>query len=73
MTSYDTQLIEQLKKHEGLVLKPYKCPVGKLTIGYGHNLEDNGLSQSVCEYILIEDIEEAKRNLYAIFNRDFFD
>ena len=73
MTSYDTQLIEQLKKHEGLVLKPYKCPVGKLTIGYGHNLEDNGLSQSVCEYILIEDIEEAKRNLYAIFTRDFFD
>ena len=72
MTSYDAQLIEQLKKHEGLVLKPYKCPVGKLTIGYGHNLEDNGLSQSVCEYILIEDIEEAKRNLYAIFTRDFF-
>lgn len=73
MTSYDTQLIEQLKKHEGLVLKPYKCPVGKLTIGYGHNLEDNGLSKSACEYILIEDIEEAKRNLYAIFTRDFFD
>ena len=73
MTSYDTQLIEQLKKHEGLVLKPYKCPAGKLTIGYGHNLQDNGLSKSVCEYILIEDIEEAKRNLYAIFTRDFFD
>ena len=26
----------------------------------------------MCEYILIEDIEEAKRNLYAVFTRDFF-
>ena len=71
--SFESDLIEQIKKHEGLVLKPYKCPAGKFTIGYGHNLEDNGLSQSACEYILIEDIEEAKRNLYAIFTRDFFD
>ena len=71
--SYLDKVFTQLKEHEGLILKPYKCPVGKLTIGYGHNLEDNGLSQSVCEYILIEDIEEAKRNLYAIFTRDFFD
>ena len=71
--SFESDLLDQIKEHEGLVLKPYKCPVGKLTIGYGHNLEDNGLSQSVCEYILIEDIEESKRNLYAIFTRDFFD
>ena len=70
--SFESDLIKQIKKHEGLVLKPYKCPVGKLTIGYGHNIEDNGLSKSACEYILIEDIEEAKRNLYAIFTRDFF-
>ena len=70
--SFESELLQQIKEHEGLVLKPYKCPVGKLTIGYGHNLEDNGLSQSVCEYILIEDIEEAKRNLYAIFTKDFF-
>lgn len=70
--SFESDLIKQIKEHEGLVLKPYKCPAGKLTIGYGHNLEDNGLSQSACEYILIEDIEEAKRNLYAVFTRDFF-
>ena len=71
--SFESDLIKQIKEHEGLVLKPYKCPVGKLTIGYGHNLEDNGLTQTACEYILIEDIEEAKRNLYAIFTKDFFD
>ena len=70
--SFESELLQQIKEHEGLKLFPYKCPAGKLTIGYGHNLEDNGLSQSVCEYILIEDIEESKRNLYAVFTRDFF-
>ena len=70
--SFESDLIKQIKEHEGLRLKPYKCPAGKLTIGYGHNLEDNGLSQSVCEYILIEDIEEAKKNFYAVFTKDFF-
>ena len=71
--SFESDLIKQIKEHEGLVLKPYKCPAGKLTIGYGHNLEDNGLTKTACEYILIEDIEESKRNLYAIFTKDFFD
>lgn len=71
--SYLDKVFTQLKEHEGLVLKPYKCPVGKLTIGYGHNLEDNGLTKTACEYILFEDIKEAKRNLYAVFTKDFFD
>lgn len=26
---------------EGLTLKPYKCPAGKLTVGIGRNLESN--------------------------------
>ena len=71
--SYQEELVKQLKKHEGLVLKPYKCTANKLTIGYGHNIEDNGISLNCAEYILIEDIEEAKRNLYAVFTKDFFD
>ena len=32
-------LIAQLKFEEGLRLEAYRCPAGKLTIGYGHNLE----------------------------------
>lgn len=32
-------LIDQLKRHEGLRLTAYRCPAGKLTIGYGHNLD----------------------------------
>ncbi len=35
---------ELLKELEGLYLKPYKCPANKWTIGYGDNLEANGLT-----------------------------
>ena len=35
------------KLAEGLSLKPYRCPAGKLTIGYGHNLEANGISEEI--------------------------
>ena len=34
----------RLAFHEGCVLKPYKCPAGKWTIGVGRNLEDNPLT-----------------------------
>lgn len=71
--SFESDLIKQIKEHEGLVLKPYKCTANKLTIGYGHNLEDNGLSKTACEFILFEDIDEAKKNLYAVFTRKFFE
>lgn len=36
--------IDRLVEHEGMVLMPYKCPLGKLTIGVGRNLEDNPLN-----------------------------
>ena len=32
-------LLMQLKKSEGFRPKPYVCPTGHATIGYGHNLE----------------------------------
>lgn len=71
--SFESELLQQIKEHEGLVLKPYKCTANKLTIGYGHNLEDNGLSKTACEFILSEDIDEAKKNLYAVFTRKFYE
>lgn len=35
----DSRFLEQLQRHEGLSLEAYYCPAGRLTIGYGHNLE----------------------------------
>jgi lysozyme len=45
-----------IKKYEGLRLKPYKCSAGKLTIGYGRNLEDNGISEEEADRLLHNDI-----------------
>ena len=50
-------LIAMLQRHEGLRLKPYKCPAGKLTIGYGRNLDDMGISEVEAMVLLRHDIE----------------
>ena len=47
---------EQLKRHEGLELKPYMCTGGKLTIGYGRNLDSKGISEKEADNMLTEDI-----------------
>ena len=47
------------KKYEGLNLRPYTCPTGHLTIGYGHNLE-NGITLEVAEQLLQSDMALAQ-------------
>ena len=56
-------MIEQVKRHEGLRLKPYHCTAGKLTIGYGRNLEDKGISIEEAEELLLNDLAECERKL----------
>jgi lysozyme len=46
--------------HEGCCLTMYRCPADRLTVGYGHNIEDNGISQATAEFILDEDIRKAQ-------------
>jgi lysozyme len=54
-----SSLIEQLRRDEGCVLKPYRDQVGKLTIGVGRNLDDVGISSDEAEYLLANDIRKA--------------
>ena len=61
-----------LIRHEGLELKPYKCPAGKLTIGVGRNIEDNGISEDEALYLLENDIKRCEKELKEIFE-DFED
>ena len=56
---------EQLGRHEGLRLKPYRCTAGKLTIGIGRNLDDCGISQSEAYVMLINDIMNCEKQLQA--------
>lgn len=48
-----------IKKHEGLRLKPYRCSSQKITIGYGRNLQDNGISQEEADTLLQHDLDSA--------------
>ncbi len=52
-------LKELLIRHEGLMKKPYKDSVGKLTIGVGRNLDDVGISEQEALYLLKNDIDRA--------------
>lgn len=45
-----------IKKHEGLRMKPYHCTAGKLTIGYGRNLDDRGITEEEADRLLHNDI-----------------
>jgi len=60
-------LLEMLKRHEGFKQFPYLCTAGKLTIGYGRNLDDVGLSEYEAEFLLLEDIKHAVNRLTTIF------
>ncbi len=50
-------LREQVKTDEGLRLKPYTDTIGKLTIGYGRNLTDIGISAAEAQQLLDHDLE----------------
>ncbi len=57
--------VNMLMKHEGLRLKPYECPSGKLTIGYGRNLESTGISPLEALLMLEHDVDSYKVLLQA--------
>ena len=42
---------------------PYRCPAGKLTIGYGRNLDDVGISAEEARDLLDDDINDCLRDL----------
>lgn len=70
------EAISRLILHEGMKLKPYKCPAGYLTIGVGRNVETNpitaeekkvvgdwehGITKNGAKYLLKNDIIKAHR------------
>jgi lysozyme len=60
MTSKLEQLLEQ---HEGRVRRLYKCSAGFNTIGVGHNLDANPISDRAIDVILEDDLEQVFRQL----------
>lgn len=68
-------LKEMIKKHERYAAFPYLCTAGRTTIGYGRNLQDNGISILEADFMLDNDIEECQRCLlkYSWYNIQPYD
>lgn len=58
-----TPLKEQLIRHEGVRLKPYRDSVGILTVGCGRNLDAVGLTYDEAMFLLDNDIQRVMRAL----------
>lgn len=57
--------IELIKYHEKYRRFPYRCTAGKLTIGYGWNLDDNGITVEQATYILDQQVRAVRVTLSA--------
>ena len=60
-----------IRRHEGLRLKPYTDTTQHLSIGYGRNLTDNGISEEEADLLLEHDLdatEQAIRLAWLPFN-----
>jgi len=63
--------LDLIKSFEGLRLKPYKCPAGVLTIGYGHTRTaaklatkyPNGITPELADALLQDDLLDAERTV----------
>ena len=63
MSDSKSKIKDQLIRHEGLRLKPYRDTVGKLTIGVGRNLDDIGISKEEALCLLENDLKRVERDL----------
>lgn len=62
-----SKLISMLKRHEGLSLKVYRCTADKLSIGYGRNLDDVGITEVEADFLLKVDAVRAVDDAHDIF------
>jgi len=62
------RLFAQLRLHEGVEHKPYKCTAGYLTIGVGRNIEERGLSDDEIDYLLTNDVNIVTDELVKSFD-----
>jgi len=58
-------LVSSVQQHEGCRLKPYRDTVGKLTIGWGRNLDDVGVTQAEADAMLAHDLDGVWREALA--------
>jgi len=61
-----SDLVRQLRRHEGVRSHAYKCSANMITVGVGRNIDPNGgigLSDDEIDYLLKNDIERCRQEL----------
>lgn len=61
------KLKDIIKLQEGISYHPYEDTTGHLTIGFGRNLSDIGITELEAEIMLDHDIADAKEMLFHVF------
>lgn len=56
-------LLKLLERLEGFRQHPYRDTRGKLTIGFGRNLDDVGISRAEAKHLLANDLETIRKHL----------
>ena len=56
-------IIALLKQQEGYRKKVYKCTEGFNTVGYGRNLDTNGIDEEEADYLLRRDVVKCQNIL----------
>ena len=65
-----SNIIEMLRKHEGVETHAYNCTANKTTIGVGRNIEAGsgmGLSMDEINYLLANDLQRVEAELLQSF------
>jgi lysozyme len=66
-----------IKHFEGLRLKPYKCPAGLDTIGYGHVIRENeqylynGITKEQAEELLLKDLRHFEIGVLKLIKNEY--
>ena len=59
-----------IKEFEGLALKAYRCPAGKLTIGYGHTgplvTKSQTITKEDAEGLLLQDLQNTHDDVHDL-------
>ena len=65
------KLLEMLKRHEGVETHAYECSAGKITVGVGRNIDQDGgigLTEDEIDYPLQNDIERVMLELVSEYD-----
>lgn len=73
MDDWKTLVADQLERMEGIKQFPYTDTVGKVSVGVGRNLTDQGLSHDEIDLLLTNDLAHAEDDARALLSDAVFD